>query len=87
MSEESKQDSKVGRTMSGRVVSDKMDKTITVMIERKVKHPIYGKFIRRSSKFHVHDEDNNAKTGDLVLIKEARPRSKTKSWDLVSVVN
>ncbi|HBS26036.1 MAG TPA: 30S ribosomal protein S17 [Gammaproteobacteria bacterium] len=87
MSEESKQDSKVGRTMSGRVVSDKMDKTITVMIERKVKHPIYGKFIRRSSKFHVHDEDNNAKTGDLVLIKETRPRSKTKSWDLVSVVN
>lgn len=87
MSEESKQDSKVGRTMSGRVVSDKMDKTITVMIERKVKHPIYGKFIRRSSKFHVHDEDNDAKTGDLVLIKETRPRSKTKSWDLVSVVN
>jgi small subunit ribosomal protein S17 len=87
MSEEIKQDSKVGRTMSGRVVSDKMDKTITVMIERKVKHPIYGKFIRRSSKFHVHDEDNNAKTGDMVLIKETRPRSKTKSWDLVSVVD
>ncbi len=87
MSEETKQDSKVGRTMSGRVVSDKMDKTITVMIERKVKHPIYGKFIRRSSKFHVHDEDNNAKTGDMVLIKETRPRSKTKSWDLVSVVD
>ena len=87
MSDESKQDSKIGRTMSGRVVSDKMDKTITVMIERKVKHPIYGKFIRRSSKFHVHDEDNNAKTGDMVIIKETRPRSKTKSWDLVSVVD
>ena len=87
MSEESKQDSKAGRTMSGRVVSDKMDKTITVMIERKVKHPIYGKFIRRSSKFHVHDEENNAKTGDIVLIKECRPHSKTKSWDLVSVVD
>ena len=78
---------KIERTVSGKVISDKMDKTITVKVERLVKHPIYGKFIRRSSKFHVHDENNSAKTGDTVVIKESRPRSKTKTWDLVSVVD
>ena len=78
---------KIERTVSGKVISDKMDKTITVKVERLVKHPIYGKFIRRSSKFHVHDENNSAKTGDTVVIKESRPRSKTKTWDLVNVVD
>ncbi|RUM93804.1 MAG: 30S ribosomal protein S17 [Thiothrix sp.] len=74
------------RTLSGRVVSDKMDKTITVMIERLVKHPIYGKYMKRSSKFHVHDADNAAKIGDSVEIKASRPYSKTKCWSLVKVL-
>ena len=77
---------KVERSQIGRVVSDKMDKTITVMIERRVKHPLYGKFIRRSTKLHVHDENNECKTGDTVEIRECRPMSKTKSWTLVRVV-
>jgi small subunit ribosomal protein S17 len=76
---------KIERTLSGRVVSDKMDKTVTVMVERKVKHPLYGKFIKRSTKLHVHDEDNAAKEGDTVVIKESRPFSKTKCWALVEV--
>ena len=74
------------RTMTGKVVSDKMDKTITVMIERLVKHPVYGKYMRRSTKVHVHDEENVSKAGDTVVIKESRPLSKTKSWALVEVV-
>jgi small subunit ribosomal protein S17 len=74
------------RTLSGRVVSDKMDKTITVMIERRVKHPVYGKIISRSTKIKAHDEDNVCRTGDLVTIKETRPLSRTKSWTLVEVV-
>lgn len=74
------------RTVQGRVVSDKMDKSFTVAIERMVKHPIYGKFIRRTTKLHVHDETNQAKQGDLVEIRECRPISKTKSWTLVRVV-
>ncbi|RMG58011.1 MAG: 30S ribosomal protein S17 [Gammaproteobacteria bacterium] len=78
--------SKIERTQIGRVVSDRMDKTITVMIERRVKHPLYGKFIRRSTKLHVHDENNECKAGDTVEIKECRPMSKTKSWTLVRVV-
>jgi len=77
---------KIERSQIGRVVSDKMDKTITVMIERRVKHPLYGKFIRRSTKLHVHDENNECKMGDTVEIKECRPMSKTKSWTLVRVV-
>ncbi len=77
---------KVERSQIGRVVSDKMDKTITVMIERRVKHPLYGKFIRRSTKLHVHDENNECKTGDTVEIRECRPMSRTKSWTLVRVV-
>ena len=74
------------RTLQGRVVSDKMDKTITVLIERRVKHPVYGKYITRSSKVHAHDEDNLAGMGDTVLVAETRPVSKTKSWALVEVV-
>ena len=74
------------RTLRGSVVSDKMDKTITVKIERRVKHPMYGKYITRSSKVHAHDEDNKAGLGDTVLIAESRPMSKSKSWTLVEVV-
>jgi len=74
------------RTLQGRVVSDKMDKTITVLIERRVKHPVYGKYITRSSKVHAHDEENCAGMGDTVLVAETRPMSKTKSWALVEVV-
>ncbi|QIZ78465.1 30S ribosomal protein S17 [Ferrimonas lipolytica] len=74
------------RTLQGRVISDKMDKSITVAIERKVKHPIYGKFMNRTTKVHAHDETNQCGIGDLVEIKECRPLSKTKSWMLVSVV-
>ncbi len=77
----------VGRTLTGQVVSDKMDKTIVVKRERKVRHPLYGKYIRRSTKYHVHDENNECKIGDTVMIKECRPLSKTKSWILVQVVS
>lgn len=68
------------RTLIGRVVSDKMDKTVTVLIERRVKHPMYDKIIVRSSKYHAHNENDQAKAGDLVEIQEARPLSKTKAW-------
>ena len=71
---------KVVRSLSGRVVSDKMDKTVTVLVERKVKHPLIGKVISKSKKFHAHDETNACKEGDLVTITESRPLSKTKSW-------
>ena len=74
------------RTVTGRVVSDKMDKTITVMVERLVKHPIYGKFIKRSTKYMAHDENNQAKQGDMVSITSCRPLSKNKTFKLVSVV-
>jgi small subunit ribosomal protein S17 len=74
------------RTLTGKVVSDKMDKSIVVLIERRVQHPLYGKLIRRSTKLHAHDENNTAKLGDVVTIKESRPMSKTKSWTLVEVV-
>lgn len=74
------------RMIQGRVTSNKMDKTITVMIERKVKHPIYGKYIRRSTKLHAHDESNECQEGDLVSIMETRPYSKTKTWRLVKVL-
>ncbi|MDP4530467.1 30S ribosomal protein S17 [Alkalimonas delamerensis] len=74
------------RTLQGKVVSDKMDKSIVVAIERQVKHPIYGKFIKRTTKLHVHDESNQCKAGDIVTIRECRPLSKTKSWTLVNVV-
>ncbi len=77
---------KVERTVTGRVVSDKTDKTITVYVERLVKHSVYGKYIRRSTKFHAHDEANECKIGDLVVIAQSRPYSKTKSWKLVEIV-
>ncbi len=72
--------------LTGRVVSNKMDKSITVLIERLVRHPLYGKQLRRSTKIKAHDEDNVCQQGDLVRIKETRPISKTKSWTLVEVV-
>ncbi len=83
---EAAQQEKNTRTISGRVVSDKMDKTITVLIERRVKHPLYGKFIRRSTKVHAHDENNVCKEGDTVVIQQCRPLSKSKTWNLVKVV-
>ena len=77
---------KVVRSLSGRVVSDKMDKTITVLVERKVKHPLIGKVVVKSNKFHAHDENNECKEGDLVTITESRPMSKTKTWVVSKVV-
>jgi len=77
---------KVLRIQTGSVVSDKMDKSATVLIERKVKHPIYGKFVKKSTKLHIHDENNECGVGDTVQISECRPISKTKSWTLVKVV-
>jgi len=74
------------RTITGRVVSDKMDKTITVKVERLVKHPMYGKFIKRSTKYFAHDEENKAKQGDMVSITSCRPLSKNKTFKLVSVI-
>ncbi|MEI5639898.1 MULTISPECIES: 30S ribosomal protein S17 [unclassified Pseudoalteromonas] len=74
------------RTLQGRVLSDKMDKSIVVAIERQVKHPIYGKFIKRTTKVHAHDESNTALAGDIVTIRECAPISKNKSWTLVDVI-
>ena len=73
-------------TLTGRVISNKMDKSATVLIERKVKHPVYGKYIRRSTKLHIHDADNSCQEGDLVTIEPCRPMSKTKSWKLLAVI-
>lgn len=83
----SDQTAKVERSVTGVVVSNKMDKTIVVKGERKVKHPLYGKFIRRSTKYHAHDENNECSIGDVVMIKECRPLSKTKSWSLIKVID
>ena len=74
------------RTVTGRVVSNKMDKSITVLIERRVRHPLYGKYMTRSSKVHAHDADNQCGIGGLVTVAETRPISKSKSWNLVEVV-
>jgi len=74
------------RTLTGRVVSNKMDKTITVNVERQVQHPLYKKIIRRRTKLHAHDEKNECGEGDLVMIEECRPLSRTKSWRLVKVL-
>jgi small subunit ribosomal protein S17 len=76
---------KLERTATGKVVSNKMDKTITVLVERRVKHPIYGKYITRSTKLHAHDENNECNIGDEVTVKETRPLSKTKTWALKSI--
>lgn len=74
------------RSLLGKVVSDKMDKTVTVLVERKVKHPLYGKVIRRSSKIHAHDEQNQYCIGDIVLVEEKKPLSKTKSWVVTKLI-
>ena len=73
------------RTLSGLVISDRMDKTITVKVERRVKHPVYGKFIRRSTKLHAHDGENECRIGDSVTVVESRPVSKSKTWMLKSI--
>jgi len=77
---------KIRKTKTGVVSSNKMDKTITVAVERKVKHPIYGKFVKKTTKFHAHDEKNECVAGDVVKIMETRPLSKTKRWRLVEIV-
>lgn len=74
------------RTVNGRVVSTKMDKTVTVVVERLVRHSLYGKYIRRTTKLHAHDEANECRPGDWVTIEECRPLSKSKSWRLVKVL-
>ena len=80
------EDKKAQRTITGRVVSDKMDKTVSVAIERLIKHPVYGKYMRRTSKVLAHDAANECKPGDTVQISECRPISKNKSWSVVNVV-
>ncbi|MBV5311474.1 30S ribosomal protein S17 [Chromatium okenii] len=79
-------ENKTNRTLEGRVTSSVMDKTVTVLIERKVKHPLYGKFMRRSTKIHAHDETNSCGEGDLVRVEQCRPLSKTKTWRLLEVI-
>jgi len=74
------------RTMTGRVISNKMDKTITVLVERRVKHPLYGKFIKRSTKVHAHDAENQCRIGDTVTLEQCRPLSKTKAWRVLRIV-
>ncbi|HEY8010568.1 MAG TPA: 30S ribosomal protein S17 [Rudaea sp.] len=74
------------RTIEGRVVSNKMQKTVTVLLERQVQHPLYGKIVRRSTKVHAHDEKGECKEGDMVRIAETRPLSKTKNWRVVAVL-
>ena len=86
MSEPKREEGKSNRRLSGRVVSHAMDKTITVLVERRVKHPLYGKFIRRSTKIHAHDEENSCSNGDLVTVEQCRPLSKTKSWRLLEIL-
>ncbi len=79
-------EAKLKRTLTGRVVSDKMDKTVTVLVERLVKHPLYGKMVRKSKKYHAHDESNQYAEGDVVVIEETRPLSRTKTWVVKSLV-
>jgi small subunit ribosomal protein S17 len=75
------------RTLTGRIVSDKMEKTVTVLVERRVKHPLYGKIIKRSKKYHAHDEKNEYHEGDMVMIEECRPLARTKAWRVISLVD
>jgi len=77
---------KVQRTVTGRVVSNRMDKTITLLVERLVRHRLYGKYIKRSTKLHAHDEGNECREGDLVAVEQCRPLSKTKSWRVVKII-
>lgn len=86
MAEAQTQTTTLPRTVIGKVVSDKMNKTIVVLVERKVKHPLYEKYIRRFSKMYAHDEENSCKLGDLVMIRQNRPLSKTKRWMLVEIL-
>lgn len=91
MSQVSSEDTKssaagAARSVTGRVVSDKMHKTITVQIERRLQHPVYGKYLTRRTKLHAHDENNDCKAGDLVMIEQCRPLSKTKTWRLVKII-
>ena len=74
------------RSLTGRVVSDKMEKTVTVLVERQVMHPVIGKVVRRTKKYHAHNEGNEAKTGDTVMIVECRPLSKTKAWKVAKLI-
>ncbi len=80
------QTAKIVRALTGKVVSDKMNKTVTVLVERKVKHPLYGKVIRLSKKYHAHDENNDFHPGDVVVIEECRPLSKSKTWKVTRLV-
>lgn len=77
---------KLKRTLNGRVTSNKMDKTVTVLVERKIKHPLYGKFITRTKKYHAHDDNNQFSIGDLVQIEECKPLSRTKSWKAIKLL-
>jgi small subunit ribosomal protein S17 len=86
MSQQANTETSGGRSVTGRVVSSKMHKTITVQVERRLQHPVYGKFLTRRSKLHAHDENNDCKEGDLVQIEECRPLSKTKTWRLVKII-
>ncbi len=86
MAETTTQTRNLRKTRIGVVTSNKMTKTITIAVERKVKHPIYGKFVKKTTKFHAHDEKNEASIGDIVRIMETRPLSKTKRWRLVEIV-
>lgn len=80
------ENSEIQRTVDGRVISDKMDKTVTVLVERRVKHPLFGKYIRRSTKLHAHDEQNDCRVGDVVRMVQVRPLSKTKAWRVIKVI-
>ncbi len=86
MTDDNKSAEKNTRTVIGRVSSDKMEKTITVLVERFVKHPVYGKYVRRTTRLHAHDENNEGRTGNKVMIEQCRPLSKTKAWRLVKVL-
>ncbi len=87
MSEDAKENPERGRrTVSGRVISDKMDKTVSVSVERLIKHPVYGKYIRRTTKVLAHDESNECKAGDRVLLSECKPLSRHKAWQVVNVI-
>jgi small subunit ribosomal protein S17 len=77
---------KVSRVLTGRVISNRMDKTVTVLIERRLRHPLYQKYVRRSTKLHAHDEDNSCRDGDTVRIVPCRPLSRTKSWRVIEIV-
>jgi small subunit ribosomal protein S17 len=79
-------EAKLKRTLTGKIVSDKMDKTVTVLVERRVMHPVLGKVVRRSKKYHCHSENNEFKAGDMVLIEETRPLSKTKAWKVTKLL-